>query len=144
MPMNRWCRIPVVSPAGGLLTAPLGAPISKSFYANPTNAFCDPAELLLRSSIQISDKWSATMRMLVLVMSIGGLLSQGVAIADDAPRLAALSTSTNAVSTDAAPTPSANGSNAEDRGELEEVTVTATRRSDIPFDLMLKVTKTII
>ena len=71
------------------------------------------------------------MRMLILVMAIGGLLSEGAAIAADVSQLAAQSTSPNPGSAQAAPTQSANGSSTEDeRGQLEEVTVTATRRSE--------------
>jgi outer membrane receptor protein involved in Fe transport len=62
---------------------------------------------------------------------MGGLLPLGAAVAADASQSAAQSTSTNPSPALAAPAPSANGSSMEeDRGQLEEVTVTATRRSE--------------
>jgi iron complex outermembrane recepter protein len=72
------------------------------------------------------------MRMLILVMAIGGLLSEGAAVAADASQPAAQSTSTSAGPAQAAATRSAKeGSNTEeDRGQLEEIQVTATRRSE--------------
>lgn len=71
------------------------------------------------------------MRVVILLITMGGLLPLGAAVAADASQSAAQSTSTNPSPALAAPAPSANGSSMEeDRGQLEEVTVTATRRSE--------------
>src|SRR5271166_6117245 len=72
------------------------------------------------------------MRVVILLMMMGALVPQGVALAADGSQATAQSTPANTSPLQAAPTQSAKeaSNTEEDRGQLEEIQVTATRRSE--------------